>query len=76
MVDSQGCAYTVARRAKSGERAQAGILNELVRISVRCEDCEEFRDDLDHALNQIPLGLDIQGDEEKELDELMEGIDK
>jgi methionine-gamma-lyase len=40
------------------QRAQAGILNELVRISVGCEDFEDLRDDLNHALNQIPLGLD------------------
>jgi methionine-gamma-lyase len=57
------------------KRAQAGILNELVRISVGCEDFEDLRDDLNHALNQIPLGLDTQSEEEKDLDELMKGID-
>jgi len=58
------------------ERAQAGILNELVRISVGCEDFEDLRDDLDQALNHIPLGLAAQSEEEKDLDELMDRIDQ
>jgi methionine-gamma-lyase len=57
------------------ERAQAGILNELVRISVGCEDFEDLRDDLDQALNHIPLGLAGRSEEEKDLDELMREID-
>jgi len=35
------------------EREAAGILDELVRISVGCEDYEDLRDDLDQALNRI-----------------------
>lgn len=37
------------------DREQAGILDELVRLSVGCEDFEDLRDDLDQALNAIPL---------------------
>lgn len=36
------------------EREQAGILDELVRLSVGCEAFEDLRDDLDQALNRIP----------------------
>lgn len=36
------------------EREQAGILDELVRLSVGCEDFEDLREDLDQALNKIP----------------------
>jgi methionine-gamma-lyase len=36
------------------EREAAGILDELVRLSVGCEDVEDLRADLDQALNQIP----------------------
>jgi methionine-gamma-lyase len=36
------------------EREQAGIVDELVRISVGCEDFNDLRDDLDQALNKIP----------------------
>jgi methionine-gamma-lyase len=36
------------------EREQAGILDELVRLSVGCEDFEDLRDDLNQALNKIP----------------------
>jgi len=36
------------------EREEAGILDELVRISVGCEDFNDLRDDLDQALNKIP----------------------
>ena len=35
------------------EREKAGIPDELVRISVGCEDYEDLRDDLDQALKQI-----------------------
>jgi methionine-gamma-lyase len=35
------------------DREKAGILDELVRISVGCEDFEDLRDDLDQALNHI-----------------------
>ena len=35
------------------EREQAGILDELVRLSVGCEDFEDLRDDLDQALKRI-----------------------
>ncbi len=36
------------------EREEAGIVDELVRLSVGCEDFEDLRDDLDQALNRIP----------------------
>jgi methionine-gamma-lyase len=35
------------------EREEAGILVELVRFSVGCEDFEDIRDDLDQALSKI-----------------------
>jgi methionine-gamma-lyase len=35
------------------EREEAGILDELVRLAVGCEDFEDLRDDLDQALNRI-----------------------
>ena len=35
------------------ERVKAGILDELVRLSVGCEDYEDLRDDLDQALHEI-----------------------
>jgi methionine-gamma-lyase len=43
---------THASMPKEG-REQAGILDELVRISPGCEDYEDLRDDLDQALNTI-----------------------
>ena len=45
------------------ERQEAGIVDELVRLSVGCEDFEDLREDLDQALNLIgedkikPAGL-------------------
>lgn len=36
------------------EREAAGIRDELVRLSVGCEDYEDLRADLDQALNRIP----------------------
>ena len=36
------------------EREKSGITDELVRISVGCEDYEDIKDDLDQALNRIP----------------------
>jgi methionine-gamma-lyase len=36
------------------ERIESGILDELVRLSVGCEDFEDLREDLDQALNRIP----------------------
>jgi len=36
------------------ERQEAGILDELVRLSVGCEDFSDLRDDLDQALSRIP----------------------
>jgi methionine-gamma-lyase len=36
------------------ERQAAGITDELVRLSVGCEDFEDLRDDLDQALAAIP----------------------
>jgi methionine-gamma-lyase len=36
------------------ERLQARISDELVRLSVGCEDLSDIRDDLDQALNRIP----------------------
>ncbi|MBZ5551657.1 MAG: PLP-dependent aspartate aminotransferase family protein [Acidobacteriia bacterium] len=38
------------------ERQKAGITDELVRISVGCEDFEDIKEDLDQALNGIVLG--------------------
>jgi methionine-gamma-lyase len=35
------------------EREEAGVLDELVRIAVGCEDFEDLRDDLDQALSKI-----------------------
>jgi methionine-gamma-lyase len=35
------------------QREQAGILDELVRLSVGCEDFDDLRADLDQALNKI-----------------------
>lgn len=35
------------------EREEAGILDELVRLSVGCEDFEDLKEDLDQALNRI-----------------------
>ena len=35
------------------DRERAGILDELVRISVGCEDFQDLRDDLDRALSKI-----------------------
>ena len=55
---------THASMPKSG-REQAGILDELVRISPGCEDFEDLRDDLDQALNAIePV---MVSDEEEEI---------
>lgn len=51
------------------ERQQAGISDELVRISVGCEDYEDLRDDLDQALNAIAGKrgmLSAQGNPEEE----------
>ena len=36
------------------ERDTAGILDELVRVSVGCEDFEDLRNDIDQALKKIP----------------------
>lgn len=36
------------------EREQAGISDDLVRLSVGCEDPEDLEEDLDQALNRIP----------------------
>jgi methionine-gamma-lyase len=36
------------------ERQEAGIVDELVRLSVGCEDFEDLKEDLDQALNRIP----------------------
>jgi len=35
------------------EREEAGILDDLVRVSVGCEDYEDLREDLDQALEEI-----------------------
>ena len=39
------------------DRDRAGILDELVRMSVGCEDFEDLRDDLSQALDAIPARL-------------------
>ena len=36
------------------EREKAGIVDELVRLSVGCEDFNDLRDDLEQALDSIP----------------------
>jgi methionine-gamma-lyase len=36
------------------EREEAGISDDLVRLSVGCEDFEDLREDLDQALSRIP----------------------
>jgi cystathionine beta-lyase/cystathionine gamma-synthase len=36
------------------ERERACVLDELIRMSVGCEDFEDLRKDLDQALNEIP----------------------
>ena len=36
------------------EREQAGIPDELIRLSIGCEAFEDLRDDLDQALSRIP----------------------
>lgn len=36
------------------KRERAGILDELVRLSVGCEDVSDLWADLDQALNKIP----------------------
>ena len=59
---------THASMPKSG-REQAGILDELVRISPGCEDYEDLRDDLDQALNAIQLVMSAKEEEEEELTE-------
>jgi methionine-gamma-lyase len=38
------------------ERERAGIVDELVRIAVGCEDCDDLRDDLAQALDKIETG--------------------
>ena len=38
------------------ERGLAGVSDELVRISVGCEDVEDLQNDLDQALNAITAG--------------------
>jgi methionine-gamma-lyase len=51
------------------EREEAGIVDELVRISVGCEDYEDLRDDLEKALNAIgklPRPFPTQRDSEEE----------
>ena len=48
-------------------REQAGILDELVRISPGCEDFEDLRDDLDQALNAIEVMMASGQKEEEEL---------
>jgi methionine-gamma-lyase len=35
-------------------REQAGIVDELIRLSVGCEDYEDLKEDLEQALNKIP----------------------
>ena len=52
-----------------GERQEAGIVDELVRLSVGCEDFEDLREDLDQALSLIgkhiikPQGLQAETEE-------------
>ncbi len=53
---------THASLSKAG-REQAGIPDELVRISPGCEDYEDLRDDLDLALNTIEEVLAANGQE-------------
>jgi methionine-gamma-lyase len=64
---------THASMPRSG-REQAGILDELVRISPGCEDYEDLRDDLDHALNRISQELASEREEKTAPDELMKEL--
>jgi methionine-gamma-lyase len=57
------------------DREAAGIVDELVRVSVGCEDFEDLRDDLDQALNQISPALDKQSVEERDFDEMMNKVE-
>jgi methionine-gamma-lyase len=57
------------------EREAAGVVDELVRISVGCEDFEDLRDDLDQALNRISVELGSQNSEVKAPDELMKEVE-
>ncbi len=36
------------------EREESGILDELVRVSVGCEDFDDIKEDINQALNKIP----------------------
>ena len=51
------------------EKQEAGIVDELVRFSVGCEDFEDLREDLDQALSLIgkhkikPQGLQAETEE-------------
>ncbi len=66
---------THASMPRSG-REQAGILDELVRISPGCEDVEDLRADLDQALNRISQEFVSEREEEVALDELMKDVEK
>jgi methionine-gamma-lyase len=57
---------THASMPKEG-RKQAGILDELVRISPGCEDFEDLKDDLDQALNAIRSLASANKAEERKL---------
>ncbi len=48
------------------ERREAGISDELVRLSVGCEDFEDLRDDLNEALNLISEGKSEHADRRAE----------
>ncbi|KAA3609233.1 MAG: PLP-dependent transferase [Calditrichaeota bacterium] len=50
-------AFMTHASVPKSEREDAGILDELIRISVGCEDYEDLRDDLDQAINKIPSGV-------------------
>ena len=47
------------------EREESGILDELVRVSVGCENFEDITEDINQALNKIPAVKGIREDEEK-----------
>ena len=61
------------------EREQAGILDELVRISVGCEDFEDLREDLNNALIRSSLSqrspAERQTEDVCEIDELIKEVE-
>lgn len=57
------------------EREQAGISDELIRLSVGCEDFEDLREDLDNALNGISDVKDVKVERPEDWAERMNALD-